>query len=127
TANGNVCASKLKMPTTVVSQNGITFKQNTAIRINNCPVRIVGHKVVGNAVYLTVQTYSAGRISGSGGNLATVYRHLKQAHKTVSLQVSLSRRGRSRGRPLKTKARVGFLPKKKGAPSSAAFVTVTFG
>jgi len=28
---------------------------------------------------------------------------------------------------LRTKVRVGFFPKKKGAPSSAAFVTVTFG
>jgi hypothetical protein len=127
TANGNVCANKLTMPTTVVSQNGITFTQNTTIKIRNCPVRIVGHKTVGNVAYMTIQTYEAGRISGSGANLATVYRHLKQAHKTVTLVVPLSRRGLSRGRPLRVKLRVGFVPKKKGAPRSIAYQTVTFG
>ncbi len=127
TANGNVCANKLVMPTTIVSQNGIMFKQNTTIRVNNCPVRIVGHKTVGNVVYMTIQTYSAGRISGSGSDLSTVYRHLGQAHKTVTLTVPLSRAGQRRGRPLRVKVRVGFVPKKKGAPSSIAYQTVVFG
>ena len=36
------------------------------IRVNNCGVRIVGHKMVGNTAYMTVQTFAAGRISGSG-------------------------------------------------------------
>ena len=126
-ANGNLCASKLTMPTTIVSQNGSTFKQSTTIRVNNCPVRIVGHKVIGNVAYLTVQTYSAGRISGSGSDLATVYRHLNGAVQAASLHVPLSSAGQRRGRPLRTRVRVGFFPKKKGAPSSAAFVTVTFG
>ena len=127
TANGNLCANKLVMPTTITGQSGATVKQNTTIKVNNCPVRIVGHKIVGNTAYITVQTYSAGRISGSGGNLATVYRHLKGAEKTASLHVPLSRAGQSKGRPLRAKVRVGFFPKKKGAPTSAAFVTVTFG
>ncbi len=127
TANGNLCANKLVMPTTITGQNGGTVKQNTTIKVNNCPVRIVGHKIVGNTAYITVQTYSAGRISGSGGNLATVYRNLKGAEKTASLHVPLSRAGQSKGRPLRAKVRVGFFPKKKGAPTSAAFVTVTFG
>jgi len=126
-ANGNLCASKLTMPTTIVGQNGSTFKQSTTIRVNNCPVRIVGHKVIGNVAYLTVQTYSAGRISGSGSDLATVYRHLNGAVQAASLHVPLSSAGQRRGRPLRTRVRVGFFPKKKGAPSSAAFVTVTFG
>ena len=127
TANGNLCANKLVMPTTITGQNGATFKQNTTIKVTNCPVRIVGHKTVGNTAYITVQTYSAGRISGSGGNLATVYRNLKGAQKTASLHVPLSRAGQRKGRPLRAKVRVGFFPKKKGAPTSAAFVTVTFG
>ena len=115
------------MPTTVVGQNGSTFKQNTTIRINNCPVRIVGHKVVGDTAYLTVQTYSAGRISGKGSDLATTFRTLRQAEKTATLKVSLSGAGQRRGRPLRVKVRVGFVPKKKGAPSSIAYQTVTFG
>lgn len=126
TANGNLCANKLVMPTTMVGQNGTTFKQSTTIKVNNCPVRITGHKVIGNTAYLTVQTYSPGRISGKGNDLATVFRTLKNTQKSASLQVPLSRAGRNRGRPFSTKVRVGFVPKKKGAPSSVAYVTVTF-
>jgi hypothetical protein len=126
-ANGNLCANKLVMPTTIVGQNGTTFKQNATIKVNNCPVRIAGHKVVGNTAYLTVQTYLPGRISGKGASLATVFRSLKQAKKTATLTVRLSRAGQRRGRPFSTKVRVGFVPKKKGAPSSVAYVTVRFG
>jgi hypothetical protein len=126
TANGNVCANKLVMPTTIVGQNGTAFKQNTAIKISNCPVRIVGHKIVGSTAYITVQTFSAGRISGKGANLATVFRGLNRAQKTATLKVPLSRGGRSRRRPLNVRLRVGFVPKQKGTSSSAAFVTVTF-
>ena len=125
-ANGNLCANKLVMPTTMVGQNGTSFKQNTTIKVNNCPVRITGHKVIGNTAFLTVQTYSPGRISGKGNDLATVFRTLKNTQKSASLQVPLSRAGRNRGRPFSTKVRVGFVPKKKGAPSSVAYVTVTF-
>ena len=62
------------MPTTITGQNGKKFKQNTIIKVTGCGVRIVGHKVVGNTAYLTVKTFAAGRISGSGANLATVVR-----------------------------------------------------
>lgn len=127
TANGSLCANKLVMPTTVVGQNGTTFKQNTTIKVNNCPVRVTGHKVIGNTAYLTVQTYSPGRISGKGNDMATVFRTLKNTQKAASLQVPLSSAGRRRGRPFSTTVRVGFVPKKKGAPSSVAYVTVRFG
>ncbi len=127
TANGNLCANKLVMPTTMVGQNGTTFKQSTTIKVNNCPVRIAGQKVIGNTAYLTVQTFSPGRISGSGADLATTYRHLSQPQKSASLKVSLSNAGRRRGRPFSTRVRVGFFPKKKGAPSSVAYTTVRFG
>jgi hypothetical protein len=125
-ANGNLCASSLVMPTTITGQNGKVVKQNTHLAVAGCGVRVAGHKVVGNTVFLTVQTYAAGRISGSGAGLATVYRHLNGAQKTASLKVSLSSGGRRKGRPFKVRVRVGFFAKKKGAPSSAAFVTVTF-
>jgi hypothetical protein len=127
TANGNLCANKLLMPTTIVGQNGTTFKQSTTIKVKNCPVRIVGKKVIGNTAYITVQTYAAGRISGSGSNLATTYRKLSKAEKTATLEVSLSRAGQRRGRPLKVKLRVGFVPKTKSVGNSASTTTVTFG
>ncbi len=125
-ANGNLCTSSLVMPTTITGQNGKQFKQNTKLAVANCPVTIVGQKVVGNTAYLTVRTYSAGRISGSGPNLATVARQLGSAQKTASLKVPLTSAGRSKGRPLRVRVRVGFFPKKKGAATSVAYTTVTF-
>jgi hypothetical protein len=126
-ANGNLCANKLVMPTTMVGQNGSTFKQSTTIKVTNCPVRIAGQKVIGNTAYLTVQTYSPGRISGKGNDLATVFRNLSQAQRSASLKVPLSSAGQRRGRPFSTRVRVGFVPKKKGAPTSVAYATVRFG
>ncbi len=126
TANGNVCANQLSMPTEITGQNGFKVKQNTKMRVTGCGVRIVGEKTIGNTAYITVQTFEAGRISGSGPNLRTTYRYLGRAVKTATLKVALSNRGRSRGRPLGVRLRVGFVPKKHGAAKSAATRTVTF-
>jgi len=123
-AAGDVCANTLVMPTTIVAQNGKQVRQNTKISRTGCPVKIVGRKVIGNTAFLTVQTYAAGRISGSGAHLATVYRYLNSAADATSLKVPLARRAR---RPLRARIRVGFVPKQRGAPSSTALVTVTFG
>ncbi len=125
-ANGNLCAGRLAMPTTIVAQNGKQVKQSTTISVSGCPVRIVRHRVRGNTAYLTVQTYAPGRLSGKGNNLASVSRSLKQAQRTVTLKVPLSRAGRRHKRPLKVRVRVGFVPKSKGEPRSIAYVTVRF-
>jgi hypothetical protein len=125
-ANGNLCTTKLVMPTTITGQNGTVVKQNTAVSVANCGVRIAGHKVVGNTAFLTVQTFGAGRISGKGNGLATKFRKLAKAQKRATLKVPLSRRGSRRHRPFKVRVRVGFVPKTKGAKSSSSFVTVSF-
>jgi hypothetical protein len=122
--NTNLCTAKLTMPTVITGQNGKVVKYSTKISPTGCGVQIVGHKVVGSTVYLTVQTYAAGRISGSGSGLSTAYRTLGGASRTT-LKVPLSSAGRGRRRPFKVKVRVGFVPKKKGAHSSSS-VTVTF-
>ncbi|MGO9763048.1 MAG: hypothetical protein ACLP1Q_17490 [Solirubrobacteraceae bacterium] len=121
----NLCTAKLVMPTIITGQNGKQIKQNTIIAPTGCGVQIVGHRVIGNTAYLTIETYSAGRISGSGPGLSTVRRTLNSASKATTLKVPLSSSGRSRRRPFKVKIRVGFVPK-KGAHSSAT-VTVRFG
>jgi len=123
--NTNLCTAKLVMPTVITGQNGKQVKQNTVIAPTGCGVQIVGHKVVGNTLYLTVRTYAAGRISGSGRGLSTTYRTLGSASKATTLKVPLSRAARSKGRPFKVKVRVGFVPKAKGA-HSATTVTVKF-
>jgi hypothetical protein len=125
-ANGSLCAKPLVMPTTITGQNGLAVKQNTIIKPVGCGVKIVGHKVIGSTAYITVQTPEAGRVSGGGASLGTVYRHLGRAYKTATVKVSLTRRGQSRRRPFKVRLRVGFLPKSHGKAPTAAFVTVTF-
>ena len=120
---GNVCAQPLIMPTTIVAQNGATFKQNTKISPTGCGVQIVGHKVIGNTAYLTVSTPAAGRISGSGSGLGTVYRYLGSSTKATTLKIPL-RRGRRR--PFQVRVRVGYLPKQRSRGISSANVTVTF-
>jgi hypothetical protein len=124
---GSLCPQPLVMPTTITPQNGgAPIKQNTIISVSGCGVRIVGHKVVGNTAYITVQTFAAGRISGSGPGLQTVYKRLNRAYKTVSLKVPLSSGGRSKGKPLRVKLRVGFVPKARHGARSAATTSVTF-
>jgi hypothetical protein len=118
----DLCASPLVMPTTITGQNGKVIKQNTKIKVAGCGVRIVGHKVIGNTLYLTVKTFGAGRISGSGPHLATVFKRLGGAVNATSLKIPL-RRGTHR--PLTTRVRVGFVPKRRG-PSSATYLTVRF-
>ena len=122
----NLCTEKLVMPTTITGQNGAVVKQNTIIAPSECGIQIIGNKVIGNTAYITVQTYSAGRVTGSGSGLSTVRRTLSAASKSVTLKIPLSSRGRSRRRPFSVKVRVGFVPKQKGAKSSSATVTVRF-
>jgi len=125
-ANGNLCARPLITPTTFVGQNGVTFKQKTRVAVRGCPVRIVGRKVIGNKVFVTVQTFAAGRVSGGGRSLRTASRRLRGAVRAASLKVALSNAGRRRHRPFRTRVRVGFVPSHRGEHASVAFVAVTF-
>jgi len=119
--NTNLCTAKLTMPTVITGQNGKVVKYATNISPTGCGVQIVGHKVVGGTLYLTVQAYAAGRVSVSGFGLSTRYRSVNGPTR-VTLKVPVSGR---RSRPFKVKVRVGFVPKKRGAHSSAS-VTAFF-
>jgi hypothetical protein len=121
-ANGNLCATTLLMPTTITGQNGKQVKQNTKINVKGCGVQVVGQKVIGGTAFLTVKTFGAGRISGSGSGVATVFRTLHGASNATTLKVPVNG---SRRRPFSTRIRVGFVPSRPGAHSNA-FVTVRF-
>jgi hypothetical protein len=117
----NLCTAKLTMPTIITGQNGKVVKYATKIGPSGCGVQIVGHKVVGGTLYVTVQAYAAGRVSVAGFGLSTRYRKVNGPTR-VTLKVPVSGRRR---RPFKVKVRVGFVPKKRGAHSSAS-VTAFF-
>jgi hypothetical protein len=121
---GDLCAKKLVMPTTITAQNGKVFKKEVVISVVGCGVKVIGHKVAGGKLYLTVKTFAAGRVSASGPGVKTVYRSFANARSTAAITVPLSSAGKSRRKPFKSRIRVGFVPK-KGAHSNA-FVTVTF-
>jgi hypothetical protein len=121
--NTNLCTSKLTMPTILTGQNGKVVKQNTKINPTGCGVQIVGHRVAGNTLYLTLETYAAGRITGSGNGLKTRAISLKGPAGRVTLKLPLSG---SRRKPFSVKVRVGFVAKNKGGGRSTAFVTVRF-
>jgi hypothetical protein len=129
--NGSLCAKPLIMPTTITAQNGAQIKQSTRISVSGCPVKIVSHRVVGHTLVLKVQAFAAGRISVKGGkNLRTVYKRLGKAS-TVTIKVPLTRRGAKalrggKGRRLKLRVRVGFVPKQKGEHNSTASATASF-
>jgi hypothetical protein len=125
-AFGDVCANPLYMPTTITGQNGTVFKQKTRIAVTGCGVKIVGKRVIGNTAYLTIRTFAAGRITGSGPNVSTVGRNLGSAQSGTSLKISLSGNGRSRRKPLRVRLRVGFKPKSRSVGSSVAYTTVTY-
>jgi hypothetical protein len=120
-AVGNLCKQSLVMPTTITGQNGKVIKQNTSIMVQNCPVTVVSSHTKGNKAVVTVKVPSAGRVSGSGSNLKTVYKHPGKAKKvTVEVPVKNS------SRPLTVRVRVGFIPKSKKEKSSTAYATVRF-
>jgi hypothetical protein len=122
-AHGDLCTVRLAMPTTITAQSGAVIKQTTKVGVTGCGVRIVGHKVIGNTAYLTVRTFSGGRISGSGSGLATVFRHLRGASNATTLKVPLQRGAHGHRN---VRLRVGFVPSNRKLGSSAAFVTVFF-
>lgn len=126
-APGGLCKPTLLMPTVITAQNGKQVKQNTVIKPSGCGVQIVGHKVVGATAYLTVKTFEAGRISGSGSGLRNTYRTLSSASKATTLKIPLSSGGLARRRPFKVRLRIGFKPKSKKAKVSQTYVTVRFG
>jgi hypothetical protein len=126
-AHGDLCTAALKMPTTILAQNGAQTKQQTRISVSSCGVRVLRHKVVGRAVRVTLQAFAAGRVTVGGPHLHTVTRRLGKAGK-VTLRVPLTARGEAalaRKHKLKIRVRAGFTSKANHSRSKA-FTLVTF-
>jgi hypothetical protein len=118
---GNLCKQSLVMPTTITAQNGKVFKQNTVVAVSACPVTVLSSHTKGNNAVVTVKAPAAGRVSGGGSNLKTIYKNPGKAQK-VTLEVPLT----TGSRPLTVRVRVGFVPKSKKEKTSVAYATVRF-
>jgi hypothetical protein len=117
-AFGDLCKSPLLMPTVITGQNGAVFKQSTKINVTSCGVKIVGQKVIGKTLYLTIKTFGPGRITASGSGLRATSRKLGSAQNATSLKVPLS------GSRRKVKVKVSFTPKGGSAVRSSTTATV---
>jgi hypothetical protein len=94
-ANGNLCTSKLVMPTEFVAQNGAKLKQNTSISTTGCGqgISITKKKLTGNSVSVTVATTARGLVTITGVGLRKTSKTLAAGSHT--LKVPLTARGRA--------------------------------
>jgi hypothetical protein len=118
---GNLCKQSLVMPATITAQNGKVFKQNTVLSVSACPITVLSSHAKGKKAVVTVKAPSAGRVSGGGSNLKTIYKHPGKAQK-VTLEVPLT----TGHRPITVAVRVGFIPKSKKEKTSVAHAIVHF-
>ncbi|MCL2770058.1 MAG: hypothetical protein FWD42_08125, partial [Solirubrobacterales bacterium] len=115
-ANGDLCASKLVMPTTLTAQNGAVIKQNTSIAVTGCTptIRVIRHTVSGKHATVVVSVPSAGRLVADGGGVLPKARMVsKVGIVTMTLRLSSSEQrflAHHRGRRLEVPIQLSFSP-----------------
>ena len=91
-ANGNLCKSKLAMPTAFTAQNGAQIKQSTPINVTGCKpsIAVMSQRVKGNTATIVASVPSAGRLVASGAGLSRASGSIPKAG-TVTLALTLSK------------------------------------
>jgi hypothetical protein len=116
TGNGNLCATKLYMPTTFTAQNGVASKQRTPIRVEGCApqIRVLRHSVSGKRATVVVSVPAAGRLVADGGGVPrTVRRERSAGIVTLTLRLSKSEQrfvAHHHNRRLEVPIRLSFTP-----------------
>jgi hypothetical protein len=90
-ANGDLCASKLVMPTTFTAQNGARIEQKTPVSVQGCTpeIHILRHSVHGKKATVVVSVPSAGTLLAAGHGLSRVSKQVRAAGVvTVTLRLS---------------------------------------
>jgi hypothetical protein len=108
TANGNLCASEVKMPTTLTAQNGAVLTQSTPVEVQGCPngLRILSHSIRKRTLTIKVIVPGAGKLTASGKGLSTSSKSSK-GRSTLTLTIKAKKGGK-----LKTKVKLSFAPTK---------------
>ena len=81
-ANGKLCRSKLRMPTTLIGQNTSTILEEPTVAVRNFPVEIIKHKTKSTTATLNVQLPAAGTVSGAGTDLKFTKRNVGAGRRT---------------------------------------------
>jgi hypothetical protein len=116
TGNGNLCVSKLYMPTTFTAQNGSVIRQRTPIAATGCKpqIRVLHHRVSGKRATVVVSVPAAGRLVADGGGVPRTVRRVSAAGiVTLPLQLSKSEQrfvAHHRDRRLEVPIRLSFTP-----------------
>ena len=119
-ANGNLCQTAVRMPTTITAQNGAVLKQNTLIEPEGCPntITVLSHKVNRRTITVTVAVPGAGKLTAAGKRLTSAS---KSTHGRGTVTLALKAKGHGK---LKTKLKLTFTPstgKKLTATAAARF------
>jgi hypothetical protein len=105
-ANGNLCTSKLAMPTEFVAQNGAKINESTPIAVTGCStgIAIVSHKIKGRALTVSVSVPAAGILTASGNGLSRSSKSAK-GRETLTFKLNQKKAGK-----LSTTVKVAFTP-----------------
>lgn len=128
TGNGDLCAQRLIMPTTLTGQNGAVLKRNAPLAVAGCrpELMVLRHSVKGGTATIVVKTPFAGRLVASAKGLS---RAVKQLHKagTATLKLTLTKAQRALlrrhpGRRLRVRIQLRLTPKHAHSLSSGVTV-----
>lgn len=117
-ANGNLCTSRIVMPTTITGQSGAVLRQETDVEPEGCPnaITILSHSVKKQTITLRVAVPSAGKLTASGKNLSKATKAT-----TGRGPVTVVLRAAGHGKH-KTKVKLTFTPSKGGKLTAAVAV-----
>jgi hypothetical protein len=130
-ANGNLCTSKLAMPTEFLAQNGLKINQSTPISVSGCKpaITVVRHTVRGKTATIVVSVPAAGKLVATGKGLSRATGMAGGAG-TVTVKMGLSSNeqaflAKHKGRKLKAKIALTFVPKKGSRLKSTTTVLIS--
>jgi hypothetical protein len=105
-ANGDLCAEKLAMPTEFVAQNGAVIKQSTPIVVEGCSnsISVSSHLLKGRKLTVSVSVPAAGKLTASGKGLSKASKASK-GRETIKLTLHTTKGGR-----FSTKVKLTFTP-----------------
>jgi hypothetical protein len=88
-ATGNLCTTKLTMPTEFIAQNGAEIHQSTPITVTGCATSptILSHKIKAHTLTLSISVPAAGTLTASGKGLTTSSKPAK-GRETLTLKLT---------------------------------------